>query len=250
MNEAAVCTAAGCYLAGKSSLLSLPIVTVAGLIDGINPCAIGMIVLLLGYLIVFANKPERVAKTAFVYILTVFLTYVVVGLFFFETIVKLQQTPFKTGFELLVGTALVFAAVINLKDFFAPQWGPHLQIPTASKAHLRRWVERTTLPAAIVLGVLVTLLETPCSLPLYVGTLTILANSGLSTFWIGAYFLYYNFLFILPLIVVTVVIWRGKNLIEMREWEEKSKRWMKLLLGASLLLMGAWLLRGLISLSL
>jgi len=37
-----------------------------------------------------------------------------------------------------------------------------------------------SLPGTIALGVAVTALETPCSLPLYVGTATILANAGMA----------------------------------------------------------------------
>ncbi|OGD62954.1 hypothetical protein A2160_04280 [Candidatus Beckwithbacteria bacterium RBG_13_42_9] len=237
---APTCTAFGCFLSEKGGLVSLPLVTMAGLVDGINPCAIGMIVLLLGYLIVFANKPERVGKTALTYILTVFLTYIAVGLFFYQSITLLQQTILKPGFDIFLGLALLLAGLINIKDFFWPQRGPHLQIPTSSKKHLHQWVEKASIPATITLGFLVTLLETPCSLPVYVGTLTILSQSGMSQLEVAAYFLYYNFLFVLPLIIVALVIWRGQNLIDMREWEEKSKKWMKLTLGIVLVLLASW----------
>jgi len=242
MIEPPACTAYGCYLAQQGNLVSLPLVTIAGLVDGINPCAIGMIILLLGYLIVFANKPERVGRTALVYILSVFSTYVAVGLFFFQSISLLQQTILKPTFDLILGAVLLLAGLINIKDFFYPQWGPHLQIPTASKKRLQGLVEKASLPTTIVLGILVTLLETPCSLPVYVGTLAILSQSDMSLAGVAAYFLYYNFLFVLPLIVVAVVIWRGHNLIDMREWEERSKRWMKLGLGVVLVSLASWFL--------
>jgi len=90
----------------------------------------------------------------------------------------------------------------------------------------------------------VTVLETPCSLPLYVGTATVLSNSGLAWPIIVAYFLYYNFLFVLPLLVVLFVVWRGKRIVEIKEWEHKAEKWMKLSLGSLLLLMSFWLLFG------
>ena len=41
--------------------MSFPLVTLAGLSDGINPCAIGMMIMLLGYLVVFHRKEKTIA---------------------------------------------------------------------------------------------------------------------------------------------------------------------------------------------
>ena len=56
------------------------------------------------------------------------------------------------------------------------------------------------------------------------------------------FFLYYNFLFVLPLLIVLFVMLRGQKLVEVKEWEHKAKRWMHLGLAVVLLGMGIWLL--------
>jgi len=133
------------------------------------------------------------------------------------------------------------AGLIMLKDVIWPESPVHLRIPGASKERLMRLVEKASIPATIVLGVAVTILETPCSLPLYVGTATVLANAGMALPLVVGYFLYYNLLFVLPLIVVLVLVWQGKRIVDMREWEHKAERWMKLSLGSLLLLVSVWL---------
>ncbi len=235
------CTRIACYLAGKGEILSFPLITVAGIVDGINPCAIGMMVMLLGYLLVFVKKPERVLKTGILYILTVFLTYLIVGLGLYSFVSQFDLTVGATILNYVVGGALLIAGLIQFKDFLGIEGGPHLRIPTASKTKLMALIERANYPTTILLGVLVTLLETPCSLPIYVGTATILSQSGMAFPLIVGYFLYYNFLFVLPLIVVLIIMWRGQRLVEMKEWEHKAKRWMHLSLSVLLLLMGIWL---------
>lgn len=235
------CSRIACYLAGRGELLSLPLVTIAGLVDGINPCAIGMMVMLLGYLLVFVKKPERILKTGLLYIGTVFATYLVVGLGLYSFVSQFDFTQEARILNYLVGGGLLLAGVIQFKDFLGIEQGPHLRIPTASKTKLMALIERANYPTTILLGVLVTLLETPCSLPIYVGTATILSQSGMALPLVVLYFLYYNFLFVLPLIVVLVVMWRGQRLVEMKEWEHKAKRWMHLALASVLLAMGAWL---------
>lgn len=236
------CTRLACYLEGKEGVLSLPLITVAGLVDGINPCAIGMMVMLLGYLLVFAKKPERVIRTGILYILTVFVTYLVVGLGLYSFVSQYDLTGGARLLRIIIAVVLIGAGLIQLKDFFGIEKGPHLRIPTASKARLMKLIEKVSYPATIILGVLVTLLETPCSLPIYMGTAAILAKSGMSFPVIVLYFLYYNFLFVLPLIIVLIVLWRGKKLIEVKEWEHKAKKWMHLGLALVLLAMGAWLM--------
>lgn len=235
------CTRLACYLQGKEQFISFPMITVAGLVDGINPCAIGMMVMLLGYLLVFVNKPERVLKTGLLYVASVFATYLVVGLGLYSFVSRFDLTGGAKILNYVVGGALIIAGLIQLKDFWGIEGGPHLRIPTASKERLQGLIEKTSYPTTIVLGILVTLLETPCSLPIYVGTATILSSSGIAFPLVVGYFLYYNFLFVLPLLAVLVVMWRGRKLVEMKEWEHKAKRWMHLGLSVVLLAMGAWL---------
>src|SRR3989339_1177515 len=236
------CTRLACYLQGREGVLSLPMITVAGLVDGINPCAIGMMVMLLGYLLVFAKKPERVIKTGLLYVGTVFATYLIVGLGLYSFVSQFDLSGGANVLNWVVGGGLLIAGLIQFKDFLGITAGPHLRIPTASKTRLQGLIEKTSYPTTIVLGILVTLLETPCSLPIYVGTATILSQSGMAMPLVVLYFLYYNLLFVLPLIVVLVVMWRGQKLIEMKEWEHKAKRWMHLALAIVLLAIGTWLL--------
>lgn len=240
----AECTRIACYLAGKEGALSLPLITVAGLVDGINPCAIGMMVMLLGYLLAFAKKPERILKTGLLYVVTVFVTYLVVGLALYSVVSQFDLQGGARVLNLIVGGGLLLAGLVQLKDFLGIERGPHLRIPTASKARLISLIEKVNYPATILLGILVTLLETPCSLPIYVGTATILSQSGMALPLVGLYFMYYNFLFVLPLLIVLAVVWRGKKILEVKEWEHKAKRWMHLSLSLVLIAMGVWLLGG------
>jgi cytochrome c biogenesis protein CcdA len=246
------CTAFGCYLERQGGLVSLPLVTLAGLIDGINPCAIGMMVTLLGYLIVFGGKAKgkgkgreqnrQILKIGVAYILSVFVTYLVIGLMFYQLAYQLQQSIWSRVFSLVLGGGLMLAGVIQVKDVFWPELPIHLRIPSVSKKRLDGLVGKASLPAAILLGILVTILETPCSLPLYVGTATVLATSGMGMAGVVGYFLYYNFLFVLPLIVVLVVMYKGREVVVMREWEHGAKKWMHLGLGVALLVLGGWLM--------
>lgn len=239
------CTAAGCFLEQNGGLVSFPLVTIAGLIDSLNPCAITMIILLLTYLIIFAKKPERVLPTGLIYIGAVFLTYLTIGFLLYESLHSFSLSPIRIYINKTLGILLLLAGSVNIKDFFLPQLGPHLEIPSAVRPSLKKLTEKVSYPVAAVLGILVTIFETPCSLPIYVGTANILAQSGLGALGVLAYFGYYNFLFILPLLVIVLVAWKGSELriLDLQDFQHRGKRWMKLALGVLLLAMGVWLAR-------
>ncbi|MCL5411184.1 MAG: hypothetical protein M1150_00330 [Patescibacteria group bacterium] len=236
------CTSVGCYLSKNGGLVSFPLVTMAGLIDGINPCAIGMLILLLGYLIVFAGKPERVLKTGLIYIISIYITYFIIGVFFYQSAHLLDTSSFRKPFNLSLTLVLFIAGVLNVKDYFKPDWGVSLGVPKAVQPFLLQWVEKVSLPATAILGIIVTLLETPCSLPIYVGTAKILSDSGYPYSVVLAYLGYYNFLFILPLIIILILVWKGKEMVTLKEWEHRGKKYMKLSLGIFLVLLSGALL--------
>ncbi|MBI4999833.1 GAP family protein [Candidatus Gottesmanbacteria bacterium] len=238
------CTSPACFLAGNGGLVSLPLITLAGLVDSLNPCAIAMIILLLTYLVIFGKRPERVLPTGLIYIGAVFLTYLLIGLVFYQTFSQIGQIEqIRFYLNKILGSLLILAAILNIKDFFLPSVGPHLEIPATTRPFLKKLTERVSYPAAAALGVLVTILETPCSLPIYVGTANILSQSGLGTLGVLGYFGYYNFLFILPLLIILLLVWQGSEwkIIELQDFQHRGKRWMKLALGVLLLGMGGWL---------
>lgn len=226
--------------------IALGAVLGVGLADGINPCAIGMLVFLLGYLIVFAKQPGRVLNIGVIYIVTVFATYFIIGLLFYQVLLTFSQTPqyavVSNLIHLILGAILVVTGAINLKDFFWPGRGFSLEIPKYIRPYLQGWVAKATISATVVLGALVTIFEMPCSLPLYAGTLDILSRSGLSRLTTVGYLGIYNLMFILPLLIILIVVYSGKKITMVKEWEHRSKKWMKLLMGSMLVGFGIWLL--------
>jgi hypothetical protein len=44
-------------------------------------------------------------------------------------------------------------------------------------------------------------------------------------------------------IVILLLVWRGREVISLKDWEHKAKRWLRLGLGILLVLMGGWLVR-------
>jgi cytochrome c biogenesis protein CcdA len=224
--------------------INIPLLTVAALTNGLNPCGIGMMITLLGYLIVFGGKRKEknfILKTGVIYIGAVFATYLLTGLLFYGVAYYIQRWWLATVFKYIVGGALVIAGLIQLKDVCFIDLPIHLRMPTKGFQKITKLMASASWGVTALIGFLTTIFSTPCMLPLYIGTTAVIARSGLGMTKVLGYFMYYNLIFILPLIVVLLVMAGGRQVVDMKEWEHKNTKWMRLVMGVILVAVGIWI---------
>lgn len=223
-------------------MINLPILTATALANGLNPCGIGMLITFLGYLLVFGGRGKEkkwLLKTGIVYIVTVFVTYLLLGLAFYQVAFYMQRWWLAGVFKQILGVFIVLAGLVQLKDVFWMDSPLHLRMPKIGFEKINKLMARTSYGVTILIGVLTTVFSTPCMLPLYIGTTAVIARSGLPMTSVLGYFLYYNLIFILPLIGILLLMVSGRKVVEMKEWEHKNTKWMRFLLGVALVVMGA-----------
>lgn len=241
------CTEQGLYLSTllENRGLSFALIVVAGLVDGVNPCAIGMLILLLGYLMVFAHEPQRMIKLGIIYICTIFITYFLIGLAFSQFIYQLVAWPWYEQASLIIKYLIValiwLAALINLKDVFWYGKGFSLGVSKGEVPILMRLIKKVDWQATLLLGVVVTIFELPCSLPVYIGAIGIMTEA-FSFFKTLGYLLVYNLMFVLPLIIVFSIIVRTHHIFEVKDIQERANKWMKLSMAIAQILIGIGLL--------
>lgn len=209
-----------------------PLVLVTGLVDGINPCAFAVLIFLLTYLITISNKKRRMLIAGIAYIASVYVTYLLAG---FGILTAIQVSGLSgIIFKVAAGIAIV-AGIINIKDYFYYGKGFSLKIPDSKKSIIERFAYKANIPAAIVLGFLVSMFELPCTGGVYLAILAMLANSNVIAL---PYLLVYNLMFVLPLIVIMLVIYFGMKAEHIERWKESRKNWMRLVLGLVLVGLG------------
>lgn len=222
--------------------MNLGILTGTALVNGLNPCGIGLLITFIGYLLVFGqgSKDKKwVVKNGFYYVLSVFVTYLILGLFFYSLASYLQRLWLAAIFKYILGGAMLFFGLIQIKDVFWENSPLHLRMSSKNYEWLNRLMLNGGSSVGILVGVLTTIFATPCMLPIYVGTTSYIANSGLPMWQVLGYFLYYNLIFVSPLIFIVVLMAGGKQVVEMKEMEHRYGKIFRLLMG--LLLVGmAW----------
>lgn len=200
--------------------LTLPVVTSAALIDSINPCAISILLLTIGFLISLEKKRSSVLVIGGAYILGLFITYILIGMGVLSalTFFGIPRTISRVG-----ALILILSGVINLLGHLIPDFPIKLQIPAFSKPGIAKLLQKASLPAAFIMGIFVGLFEFPCTGGPYLLILSLLHEQA--TFVSGSlYLIYYNLIFVSPLIVILALGSHPKLLTRIQDFRStKSK---------------------------
>ncbi len=227
--------------------ITLPAVIVAGLVDGINPCAFTVLLLFItAMLVTLQSGPSqtvqdvrlRMLGKGAIYIAAVFLTYLALGVGLLRSfdLFTREHLPARIGalMAILFGLWMV-------KDFFLPDWGWHLHSPGRIGQIARQSARKATLPALITGGFLIGLCTVPCSGAVYLGVLSLLALQP--TALLGySYLVLYNVVFILPLVAILIAASARPTLNRLAHWNIHHKEWVRLALGGGVVVMGLLIL--------
>jgi cytochrome c biogenesis protein CcdA len=183
------------------------------------------------------GSAKRALKYGLLYCFVVFITYFLAGLGLFKVIQSLTGVIYYV--HLIIGLLSVCLGLIQVIDIIFPGKFVSLRIPQSTKPLIEKLSEKTTIPAVMLLGFLVSLFELPCTGGVYIAILATMSIN--KTFAIG-YLLLYNFIFVLPLIAITLFIYKGTKPEVLQKWTSDEKIWMKLSSGLVMLGLGVYLL--------
>ncbi len=226
--------------------ITLPTVIVAGVVDGINPCAFTVLLLFITALLTTLRADDqsvnairlRMLAMGSIYIAAVFLTYLALGVGLLKSLdfFTRQHVPARFGALL----AILFGLWM-LKDYFLPDLGWRLQAPGKVGEFARQSAKKATIPALIVGGFLIGLCTVPCSGAVYLGVLSLLALQP--TALLGySYLVLYNVVFVLPLAVILITASARPTLNRLARWNLHHKEWVRLVLGGGVVAMGLLIL--------
>lgn len=217
--------------------ITLGLIIISALIDSINPCAFGVLIFLMAALL-SAGSSRRALRAGIIYSIIVFLAYLVLGLLLREVLGSLQ--PIMSQILFFLGIVIFIGALIEIKDFFWYGKGFSLKIPEGAKPWMQKFVHKGTLPAIMLLGVLVSLVELPCTGGIYIAILSLMSVNQVTG--IG-YLILYNLIFVLPLLVITFLIYLGTSTANIQAWIERNKRYMRLAAGIIMIILAVYLIK-------
>lgn len=223
-------------------------ITLLALADSVNPCEIAVLaMILISILIANPKNRKRVLFSGLAFSLAVYIGYMTYGVliiqFFkiFAEFLRQNSVYFYKGLAIL---AMLIGA-LNIKDFFFYKAGSFgTEMPIFMRPKVKKIVSKATSPGgAFVIGFIVTLFLLPCTIGPYIVASGLLSELGMLNAlpWL----LYYNFIFLLPMLIITFIVYFGLARVEdVSGWKEKNIRKLHLTAGILLFLVGLGLLAG------
>jgi len=229
------------------SLISL------ALVDAINPCEFAVMAMLLASILL--KNPERksiVLKAGLAFTSAIFIGYFIYGLVIVQLFSEVLPSSgvisnyiFK-GF----GTLAIILGLFNIKDYiwYRPG-GLAREMPLSFRPRVKLLINKVTSPGgAFLIGLFVTIFLIPCTM----GPYLIFSGNLSQSFEIGTFgkillLLLYNFIFIIPMLLLTFIIYLGIQSVEQaNQWKEKNIKKLHLIEGILLIILGIAMVTGLI----
>ncbi len=223
---------------------SLPVFTlIIAALDAFNPCAFFVLFFLLS-LIVHQRSRMRIAAIGGTFVLFSGLMYFLFMAAWLNLFLLTGQLTFITG---IAGSIAIVAGLVNVKDYFYFKQGVSLSITDSAKPRLyqrmRSLVQAGKWPAMLaasaILAVTANSYELLCTAGLPMIYTRVLTLNELSSHQYYLYLVFYNVIYIIPLLMIVSIF---TYTLGSKKLSESEGRLLKLLSGAMMLGLGGILL--------
>ena len=226
----------------RMAVISTSGIALAGLVDGVNPCAFATVIFLASLLAVSKVRGRGVLAMGGGFLLGTYVTYFLLGLGLFHGLKALEAWQ---GVVRVVNLAMSMTLAILAVITFRDAWRFHhtgkssdvlLKMPDALRRRVHgmlkdRMTSTHLLLSGIVAGTLATLVGSVCTGQLYVPTLMVVAhNPGLRIHALRLLAIY-NLTFLVPVMVVMIAAWLGTSGMVLADWSRRNVVWGKVLMG-------------------
>lgn len=223
-------------------------ITSLALADSVNPCAIAVLTIVL--ISILMHNPQNKKKVLYggiSFISAIYIGYIFYGAVIIQFFKFFAEFLRENSYYLFNGLAILamILGALNVKDYFSYQpGGLATEMPTKMRPYAKMTAKKiTSITGAFFIGFLVTIFLLPCTIGPYVIASGLLAELG----FFGAlpWLLYYNLLFVLPMVAIVGLVYYGFSRIEdVSGWKERHIRKLHLVAGILLFLVGFALLMG------
>ncbi|MBN1695012.1 DUF1573 domain-containing protein [candidate division WOR-3 bacterium] len=209
-------------------------ILLAGLIDGVNPCAFATIIFLIAFLSTVGKKEEETLLIGITYSAVVFLVYFLIGLGLikFVGILKITNIIGKIILGVVALLSISFG-VLSFYDYIKLKRNEvgevKLQLPRFIKKKIHSVIrekmgKKNLFIAATVSGFFISVSEFICTGQIYLPTLIFVSRVPELRIRAILYLIFYNIAFIIPLLLVFVATYKGmRSSVINKFWKDKVK---------------------------
>ena len=231
--------------------LSLTGTALAGFVAGFNPCALSMLLLFLSILL--ANG-ERIIRYAFVYLSAKFATYLAIGTVFLSILSTWNPAWLPRVAKLILTGVGGILIILNITDAWAASHERYgnirNQLPGRLRGFLNRYIRDSfrgkgvvLMISVVVLSIVVAASEFLCSGQLYLASIIAGTSAGIFYSYKLELLLMFCVAFLVPSIVITVVVVKGRNMFSISQAILRHISLIKLITAVAMMLIivAAWI---------
>ncbi len=214
-------------------------VFITGLVNGLNPCSISMLLFFLSLLVL---KKTSILKMGLSFIAGKFITYLLLGTLFYNLFQKIDITRFNDVAKVVLLLVAAVLIVLNVQDFVwakKERYGKiRLELPRGLRKLNHKWIKKINniennsilFLISFLLGIIISAGEFLCTGQIYLATIIyVLRSSPGLDFKAMIYFLIYGIAFVFPLMLVTIIIYKGREVFDLSEFFREKMHIVKLI---------------------
>jgi thiol-disulfide isomerase/thioredoxin len=223
-------------------------ILLAGLMEGMNPCALATLVFFISYLTMVGRKRKEIFWGGLAFSGTAFLTHLLIGIGILGFIQHLSFLPlFSKIVYLITFLIALLLGILSLYDYIQLKKGRpskmKLQVPNFLKKKIHQMIRVRSnvleadkesasirfLFSAVAIGFLVTLFQSTCTSQVYLPTILFVTNIPSLRGSAVLYLILYNFVYVLPLLVIFGIVYWGVTSEQLSFFLQKRASTIKLL---------------------
>ena len=223
-------------------------ITTLALADSVNPCAIAVLTMvLMAILIQNPEKRKKVLCGGLAFVASIYIGYLFYGVIIIQLFKGFAELLRENSIYIYNGLGILamIMGALNIKDFFYyKKGGIATEMPLSMRPRVKKIIQRATSPSgAFIIGFIVTLFLLPCTIGPYIIASGLLSELG--TLGALPWLVYYNIIFVLPMLIIVGLIYFGfAKISEVSGWKEMNIKKLHLVAGIWLFAVGFALLMG------
>lgn len=191
-----------------------------GLLNGFNPCSVATYLYVVSIILNQNNDKNKLLQHLLCYIFSIYVSYLLIGYIIGKSCMKLSHI--KKIFQFISGLIFLILSIYYLRDYLVLKLNKQKQIKTQLSKKTRKFMENKTaktmqnnsLLSSMACGFAVAILSFPCVGQIYVANLFHICSKSIINLNMLFYLVFYNLTFVLPLLVFTYLIYKGKEVFD------------------------------------
>jgi cytochrome c biogenesis protein CcdA len=227
-------------------------VLIAGLIDGLNPCAFATIIFLVSYLAFLGKQNKEILTYGIIFTSGVFIAYILTGMGLMAGLRQLSGFPLITkGIYTVIGIFALVLGIISFYDYIQFRRGQMakmmLQLPMALKKKVHGIIRmqirspKAGFIGTFTLGFVIAITEVVCTGQVYLPTIGYIMTLPTLRIHAFSYLVLYNVMFIIPLVGIFIAAFFGVTSEKMAAVTKEHTGTVRLLTGILFIGLGVFI---------